>query len=60
MVSRQFLLMLFMMDMNMPGIGGSKPRARLRVRIVDTKVIMLTVHTEIRAGKVMQAVPQAI
>jgi two-component system invasion response regulator UvrY len=43
------------MDMNMPGIGSEATRKIAR-SVADTKVIMLTVHTENPLpAKVMQA-----
>ena len=45
-----------LMDMNMPGIGGLEATRKIARSIVDTKVIMLTVHTENPLpAKVMQA-----
>jgi len=38
-----------LMDMNMPGIGGLEATRKIARAFVDTKVIMLTVHTEGRA-----------
>jgi two-component system invasion response regulator UvrY len=44
------------MDMNMPGIGGLEATRKIARTFVDTKVIMLTVHTENPLpAKVMQA-----
>lgn len=48
-----------LMDMNMPGIGGLEATRKIARTFVDTKVIMLTVHTENPLpAKVMQAGPQ--
>jgi two-component system invasion response regulator UvrY len=45
-----------LMDMNMPGIGGLEATRKIARTFVDTKVIMLTVHTENPLpAKVMQA-----
>ena len=45
-----------LMDMNMPGIGGLEAIRKIARTFVDTKVIMLTVHTENPLpAKVMQA-----
>jgi two-component system invasion response regulator UvrY len=44
------------MDMNMPGIGGLEATRKIARAYVDTKVIMLTVHTENPLpARVMQA-----
>ncbi|HAV1523958.1 TPA: response regulator transcription factor UvrY [Enterobacter hormaechei subsp. steigerwaltii] len=45
-----------LMDMNMPGIGGLEATRKIARMFVDTKVIMLTVHTENPLpARVMQA-----
>ncbi len=45
-----------LMDMNMPGIGGLEATRKIARSAVDTKVIMLTVHTENPLpARVMQA-----
>lgn len=45
-----------LMDMNMPGIGGLEATRKIARACSDTKVIMLTVHTENPLpAKVMQA-----
>ncbi|WP_414453961.1 UvrY/SirA/GacA family response regulator transcription factor [Enterobacter hormaechei] len=45
-----------LMDMNMPGIGGLEATRKIARMLVDTKVIMLTVHTENPLpARVMQA-----
>ncbi|MDU4999419.1 MAG: UvrY/SirA/GacA family response regulator transcription factor [Enterobacteriaceae bacterium] len=45
-----------LMDMNMPGIGGLEATRKIARANIDTKVIMLTIHTENPLpAKVMQA-----
>ncbi|MGS9668661.1 response regulator, partial [Salmonella enterica subsp. enterica serovar Infantis] len=49
-------VVVVLIDMNMPGIGGLEATSKIARSTADIKVIMLTVHTENPLpAKVMQA-----